>query len=386
MPALGIGYNPTLINQNLDTSIDDGNQWYENIDKSTTRLVPSQNPNNYGSTFGISMNQNFGIPNTGMGNQFADARGLMTSNNAYRGLFPGQRNIHKGFGTADVSSTFTPPEKTGILQSIFNNTMVGRILGNFKDNPQEAFNRGYFNTVGTGQVAGNPTRDLFAGKNVSYMSDKGLEVGGQKRIDRIDKTIADWEEAAAGDDLEAAEIAKERLRTTTLYERRKTFQKQLDDYNAQLAAKLAENKKKIEAPSNITTGDTTRDTGGWTSSGYSTRGGFTGKADPTSGQVRGHHGAAQGGRIGYNRGRVVNPGGYQGDEEFEDENTLEFMQDQGVPHSEMAETSPFEMRIQELMDEGMSWQEAYQIASEEFGQIAEGEGDSFSEEGLASLV
>ena len=94
---------------------------------------------------------------------------------------------------------------------------------------------------------------------------------------------------------------------------------------------------------------------------------------------------AHGGRIGYNRGRVVNPGGYQGDE-FEDENTLEFMQDQGIPHSEMAETSPFEMRIQELMDEGMSWQEAYQIAAEEFGQIAEGEGDSFSEEGLASLV
>jgi len=43
---------------------------------------------------------------------------------------------------------------------------------------------------------------------------------------------------------------------------------------------------------------------------------------------------ADGGRIGYNRGRVVNPGGYQGDE-FEDENTLEFMQDQGIPHGEM---------------------------------------------------
>ena len=90
---------------------------------------------------------------------------------------------------------------------------------------------------------------------------------------------------------------------------------------------------------------------------------------------------ADGGRIGYNRGRVVNPGGYQGDE-FEDENTLEFMQDQGIPHSEMAQTSPFEMRIEELMDEGMSWQEAYQIASEEFGQLVEGESD----QGLASIV
>jgi len=50
--------------------------------------------------------------------------------------------------------------------------------------------------------------------------------------------------------------------------------------------------------------------------GYSTRGGFTGEKDPTSGGVRGHHGAAQGGRIGYNRGRVVNPGGYAGDTDF----------------------------------------------------------------------
>ena len=65
-----------------------------------------------------------------------------------------------------------------------------------------------------------------------------------------------------------------------------------------------------------------------------------------------------------------------------DENIFEIMQDQGVPHSEMVEMSPFEMRIEELMDEGMSWQEAYNLASEEFGQIAEGESD----QGLASLV
>jgi hypothetical protein len=94
---------------------------------------------------------------------------------------------------------------------------------------------------------------------------------------------------------------------------------------------------------------------------------------------------ATGGRAGYNRGRVVNPGGYQGDE-FEDENVLEFMQDQGIPHSEMAEgPSPFELRIEELMDEGMSWQEAYEIASQEFA-TAEGPEESFSEDGIASIV
>jgi hypothetical protein len=89
---------------------------------------------------------------------------------------------------------------------------------------------------------------------------------------------------------------------------------------------------------------------------------------------------ADGGRIGYEGGELVG-------EEFEDENTQEFMRDQGVPFGEMAEgPSPFELRIQELVDTGMSWQEAYQIAAKEFGQIAEGPEDSFSAEGIASIV
>ena len=33
-------------------------------------------------------------------------------------VYPGQRNIHEGFGTADVSSTFEPPERTGIFQAL----------------------------------------------------------------------------------------------------------------------------------------------------------------------------------------------------------------------------------------------------------------------------
>jgi hypothetical protein len=94
---------------------------------------------------------------------------------------------------------------------------------------------------------------------------------------------------------------------------------------------------------------------------------------------------AQGGRIGYNRGRVVNPGGYQGDEEFVDENTLEFMQDQGIPHGEMAEADPFEMRIQELMGKGLSYEDAYDIAEMEF-QDEFAEGPEQNQEGIASIV
>jgi hypothetical protein len=89
--------------------------------------------------------------------------------------------------------------------------------------------------------------------------------------------------------------------------------------------------------------------------------------------------AKDGGRIGYRSGLGVDPVL----DVQEDENTLEFMNDQGIPYGEMAQgPSPFEMRIQELMDTGMSWQEAYNIASEEFGQVVEEESD----QGIASLV
>ena len=83
---------------------------------------------------------------------------------------------------------------------------------------------------------------------------------------------------------------------------------------------------------------------------------------------------AGGGRIGYRNGEFV-------DEDINIEGPG-FDVNENV---EMAETSPFEIRIEELMDEGMSWEEAYQIASQEFSS-AEGQGDSFSEEGIASIV
>ena len=90
--------------------------------------------------------------------------------------------------------------------------------------------------------------------------------------------------------------------------------------------------------------------------------------------VTGNNWMSDGGRAGYQGGELVD----------EDIN----IQGPGFDvneNMEMAETSPFEMRIQELVDEGLSWQEAYQIAAQEFG-MAEGQQDSFDEEGIASLV
>ena len=97
-------------------------------------------------------------------------------------------------------------------------------------------------------------------------------------------------------------------------------------------------------------------------------------------------GRKDGGRMGYNRGRVVNPGGYAGEEEFEDENTLEFMRDQGIPHSDMAGGDDFILQeqyqkylfeMEELNLEPMSFE---QFKAE--AMMAEGEGD----QGIASLV
>ena len=86
---------------------------------------------------------------------------------------------------------------------------------------------------------------------------------------------------------------------------------------------------------------------------------------------------ADGGRAGYafGKGPVLDV--------QEDENIIDFMQDQNIPHGEMAEgMSPFDLRVQELIEEGLSWQEAWTIASEEFGQRAEGESD----QGIASII
>ena len=84
---------------------------------------------------------------------------------------------------------------------------------------------------------------------------------------------------------------------------------------------------------------------------------------------------AEGGRIGYRNG------------EFVDENiNVEGPNFDVNENVEMAEgPSPFEMTIEELMDEGMSWEEAYNIASQEFSSV-EGPEDSFSQEGIASIV
>jgi hypothetical protein len=86
---------------------------------------------------------------------------------------------------------------------------------------------------------------------------------------------------------------------------------------------------------------------------------------------------AQGGRIGYRWGESVDP-------EDETEDVFELMRDQNIPISEQVEGDAFQMRIQELMGKGLSYDDAYDIAEMEFQDLfAEG---SEQDQGIASLV
>ena len=293
-----------------------------------------------------------------------------------RPVYQGQRNIHEGFGAADVSSTFASPEKKGLFSKF--TTPVLSVLrglkGHIQDNPEEAFARGAF-PLDNGRVNYHPNDSLYAGMNVSSGFGQGLSAAGQKRIDRIRNTIAgieggNWSQLQKNDpDAYEKKLAFHR-------DKLKRFEAEQAAYQADLAAQTGQGGTEIIPP----------DTGG---------------KDVKSYQPVGHYGAAQGTKGSWTPGGTYSGGGYQQKDgshhkdggrigyangEFVDEDiNIEGPGFDVNENMEMAEISPFEARIQELIDEGMSWQEAYQIASEEFA-TAEGPEDSFSDQGLASLV
>ena len=144
---------------------------------------------------------------------------------------------------------------------------------------------------------------------------------------------------------------------------------------------------------------------------------------------------AQGGRIGYNRGRVVNPGGYSGEKDwlslkgYDDmmegmsddeiiklfdsvrgtwskaqggrigykwgssdpeepaENIFEFMRDQDIPSGEMVSDEWNDRLLEQLynrfIEEGFSPEDAAIMAQKEFGLMSQG---SEQDQGIASLV
>ena len=115
---------------------------------------------------------------------------------------------------------------------------------------------------------------------------------------------------------------------------------------------------------------------GWDSPGYTTQGGFTGtrsapsaRGTTTPASGRGHHSWAQGGRIGYNRGRVVNPGGYNGKPDWEIQQINEF----GVSYPEFLDNQGFpplnQMSISEIAAAASAWDKWKRTQNAQGGRI-----------------
>ena len=471
-------------------------EWYDNVDRRGYN-----SPNYYDGALPYNANlnnENLGKSLAGSVGNMSGIMGLRRPDNLTQDMgasmyqappvYQGQRNIHEGFGTADVSSTFAPPEKKGFF-SKFTTPMMA-LLKSQQDNPEEAFGKNYYSSsLKDGRVNRNPAFNLHGDMNVSSGFGVGLGAAGNKRIANIKNTIAGFADQWGNlkKEEEQGLHTKYSDKLARHQEKLRQFMIQNKKYKTALGQgpkeEIIKEKITVDGP-NVHGGEgnqggSYQDQGG----GYSTQGGFTQATQASPDTGRGHHSWADGGRIGYNRGRVVNPGGYAGDEKGilekfispfkqifsgqteavlggDQKKINEFLTEEGWginldpetismivdmnkkgmgideivsltgsdantvtsiierlnmkadggrigyqggelvdediniqgpgfdvnENMEMAEKSPFEMRIDELMDTGMSWQEAYEIARDEFNQIAEGPEESFSEEGIASIV
>ena len=347
------------------------------VPKSMQQYFSGTNPGAYGSgDWRSNMNQSYNWPDSGARYEYnrpynmSDVAGQVGE----YGQVPGQGNNEMMYQAPkkNIFSRFTTP--------------LMQILQSQRNNPEEVFGLKNFPTR-EGRVNYHPNDSLYAGMNVATGFGKGLSGAGEKRIGRIEDTIAGikggkWSQLEEDDP--SAYAAKLRFHEEKL----KRFKAEQAAYQADLAAQTGQGGTTIVPPD--TGGKTTYSgpaTTDWKPSGsygaaQGTKGSWTPggtiTAPSASGgyqQKQGSHHYKVGGRIGYQGGELVDEDiNIQGPDFDVNENM------------EMAEgPSPFEMRIQELVDEGLSWQEAYTIAAEEFG-MAEGQEDSFSEEGIASLV
>ena len=314
-------------------------------------------------------------------------------------VYPGaDRNIHEGFGTADVSSTFPPPANT----NTFMDTLKGfkgpvlSVLEKLKYTRPEAKQTAYDAITssvnpetGRGMYKGNEYR-LEGNKIYSELNPQGLNFDsgfGSKSVEEMDQKKLDWAQKR----LEEGKGLSQRLRNILI-------QRGLYKKPTNIDLTKIQDPGTGGAPVDTNAGGAPVTTGG---------GGTFNPAMDEKGRLNTSntwHGATRAREqafrdTGGKQGQVAGPGGGSGaywakggrvgyrDGEFVDEDiNIEGPGFDVNENMEMAEKTPFEMRIDELMDTGMSWQEAYDIASDEFNQLAEGPEDSFSEEGIASLV
>ena len=389
---------------------------------------------NYGSNRGANQNFNYydnalpyneNLPtDENLGKSFAGAQRFDVNKLMNRRLPPmldptgqmGASNYQAPVGNYDSAPflpnqgnvSYAPEEKTGIMQNIKNwggnildNTMLGKVAGGFDATNKRAFNfnpelRGQIdymqdqgmygkNTASSlpqitgGALQGKNLQSMFGSNDLGQMYEKELA-----RASGVLEGLPDqWSRLAASED--PNDIAAYKKKVAWHKNKVATIKKEQAAAAAaqqQAVEARAATERQAGATANQMTQrregrggehmSRSRDQGGLGIN--STQAQQVSDANRAAGM--GGWGLAQGGRAGYRGG------------EFVDENiNVEGPNFDFNENIEMAEgKSPFDLRIDELMDTGMSWQEAYEIAKEEFGQIAEGQEDSFSDQGLASLV
>jgi len=284
------------------------------------------------------------------------------------------------FDPAQGNIPYDPQEQTGIFSNLRNKlsefTTPGMALMKRMvepNTPEEDFGRNYFNMSSSGRALGNMAENVFAGKNVATGFGKGMGAAAQKRIDRIGNTIQ-----------RLTDLDEEKHRQTilNLRNRQNLFQSQQDQYQKDLGAATG------GADTTVTNVTQPGDGGqGYQPTTRAQNVARTASRVGPGGNVRAY-GLAQGGRIGYQGGELVE------DESMMEATPAGMMEEnieevQGEPSREQLEgiaLEIFRLPLEELSEQQLMV--VYQAAmeqepSEEEVQFAAQEGPA---EGLASLV
>jgi len=109
------------------------------------------------------------------------------------------RNKNKYLGSTDYLSTLEPSlagaqqDRRGFqFPSIMKG--LGAIRDKLRPSPEEQFGASYFPQTDTGRVNYDPNQQLYGGMNVDTLFGEGAGAAGQKRIDRLQKTIDNYQQ------------------------------------------------------------------------------------------------------------------------------------------------------------------------------------------------
>ena len=270
----------------------------------------------------------------------------------------------KGWSLGDFMSKLPSP-----------GNLIKMAMGAAKDNPQEAFNRETFSTYGGGpmenRIAEHPMDSVFGNMNVSSLFGKGLDVAGQKRIDRlqaaIDKMVGPGGDATKGkwSNLYEDDRKEYERRLDVLKNRKIAFANQLKKYNADLVAKGIKEKQADQASAAQQQRAADRAAGAFSSQVQRDRGRDTWHGQTAAKERQGQSVAGpgfgkgayfnRGGRAGYANGDMVAQQtdfieGPQGGEEFQET----VVQGQEQPSREQLEAiamAIFNAPLEELNDQ-----------------------------------